>query len=211
MSKFYEKYQNIIDDFIYNNLNYIIKYCINNKLDYFYGNDDHYIDIECFFENLPNNLKDSYEFFLDTVKYTNSYYLKYASDNLKNNYEFILTAVNNNAYSLEFASNNLKNNYDIVLAAVKNKGRALEYASDDLKNNYNIALNAVLHDYNYKVILYLPSKFIKNRKLIVNMNNSKHFSKYYYKRDIIIKILDYKFKIKKNKLKQNLNSIFIFF
>ena len=69
-----------------------------------------------------------------------------------------------------------------------------------------------MHDYNYEFILYLPSKFIKNRKLIVNMNNSKHYTKYYYKRYIIIKIMDYKFEIKENKLlKQNLNSIFIFF
>ena len=52
---------------------------------------------------------------------------------------------------------------------------------------------------------------MKNRKLIVNINNCKHHSKY-YKQNIIVKIMDYKFKIKKNKLlKQNLNSIFIFF
>ena len=43
------------------------------------------------------------------------------------------------------------------------------------------------------------------------MDNSKHYTKY-YKKNAIIKIMDYKFKIIKNKLlKQNLNSIFIFF
>ena len=162
MSNFYEKYQSMIDDFINNNLIYIENYCrinyiINKYIEY---NINHKIDIQCFIENIPNNLKDNYNFFIDAVMY-NGYYL--------------------------------------------------EYASDDLKNNYNIALNAVLHDYNYKVILYLPSKFIKNRKLIVNMNNSNH-NQYYYRRDIIIKIMDYKFEIKENKLlKQNLNSIFIFF
>ena len=147
--------------------------------------------------------------FFNAVK-NNGYALHNASDDLKNNYDIVLTAVQNDGYALKFASDDLKNNYDIVLTAVKNIGHALEYASDDLKNNYNIALNAILNDYLYKVILYLPSKFIKNRKLIVNMNNSKHYRKY-YNRNIIIKILDYKFKIKKNKLKQNLNRIFIFF
>ena len=44
MSNFYEKYQNIIDDFVNNNLNYIENYCINNELDYMYDNKDHYID-----------------------------------------------------------------------------------------------------------------------------------------------------------------------
>ena len=34
MSNFYEKYQNLIDDFVNNNLNYIENYCIKNKLDY---------------------------------------------------------------------------------------------------------------------------------------------------------------------------------
>ena len=63
MSNFYEKYQNIIDDFVNNNLNYIEDYCRNNELNYNYNNGNHYIDIICFFENLPNNLKDNYNFF----------------------------------------------------------------------------------------------------------------------------------------------------
>ena len=112
---------------------------------------------------------------------------------------------------LKYASDNLKNNYDIVLAAVQINGWNLKYASDNLKNNYNIALNAILNDYDYKTILYLPSKFIRNRKIIVNMNNSKHYEKY-YNQNIIIKIMDYKFKIKENRLSnENLNIIFIFF
>ena len=138
-----------------------------------------------FFENLPNNLKDNYEFFLYTAKY-NSYYLKYTSDNLKNN-------------------------YDIVLAAVKKMVMFLHMLQDDLKNNYNIILNTIVHDYYYGAIYHIPLKFIKNRKLIVNMNNSKYF--YKYNENIIIKIKDYKFEIKENRLllKQNLYNIFKFF
>ena len=49
MSNFYEKYQNLIDDFVNNNLYYIEDYCRNNDLNYIDDNDDHYIDIVCFF------------------------------------------------------------------------------------------------------------------------------------------------------------------
>ena len=67
MFKFYEKYQNLIDEYVNNDLNYIENYCIKNKLDYIEDNDDHYIDILCFFKNLPNNLKNNYDIVLNTV------------------------------------------------------------------------------------------------------------------------------------------------
>ena len=110
---------------------------------------------------------------------------------------------------LEYASNDLKNNYDIILAAIQNTCESLKFASDDLKNNYNIILNAILNDVYYDVILDLPLKFMKNRKLLVNINNCDHYT--YYYGNIIIKIMDYKFKIKENKISENLKNIFIFF
>ena len=260
MSNFYEKYQSMIEDFVNNNLDYIEDYCIYNDLDYIGSNNNHNIDIECFFEKLPNNLKDNYNFILDSIKYKsdflryasdnlknnydivlaavekNGYFLKYASDDLKNNYDIVLTAVKNNfvfkkytsddlninnyglyldlriiLYALNYASDNLKNNYDIILTAVQKEGYMFRFASENLKNNYNIALNAIENDFYYEVVFQLPLNFIKNRKLLVNMNNIKHYTKY-YKENMIIKIMDYKFKIKENKLlKQNLNSIFNFF
>jgi hypothetical protein len=36
-----------------------------------------------------------------------------------------MTAVENNGLALEYASNYLKNNYDVVFAAVQNNGMAL--------------------------------------------------------------------------------------
>ena len=260
MSNFYKKYQNLIDDFVNKNSNYIIEYCRRNYINYTVDNINHNIDIKLFMGNISNDLKDNYDFILDSVKY-NSYFIKYASNDLKNNYNIVLSAVQNDGNTLLYASNNLKNNYDIVLAAVekdgvglfyasynlknnydivlnavknnglflqyiigdlrnnydvvlaavKNEGWALKYVPDNLKNNYTIALNAILNDYYYRTILYLPQKFIKNRKLIVNMNNSKHYEPY-YNINKIIKIMDYKFKIKQNKLSnKKLNSIFIFF
>ena len=59
---------------------------------------------------------------------------KYLSDELKNNFEFVKLAVQNNGYVLEYASDEFKNNFEIVKIAVqKNRGLVLEYASDELR------------------------------------------------------------------------------
>ena len=57
------------------------------------------------------------------------------SDELKNNPEIILAAVEQDSNLLEFASERLKDNYNIVLAGLKNRGIALEFASERLKDN----------------------------------------------------------------------------
>ena len=237
-STFYKKYQNIIDDFINKNQNYIDECYKKYPSSYIMNNEKQFINIKIFMKNLPNNLKNNYPFFLDAVEY-NAFFLKYASDNLKNNYQLVFNALEQDELVLKYASDNLKNNYKIILHSVNNFGRSLfyysdrlkknyrivlfavqddgaafKYASDDLKNNYNIALNAILNDNGYTAILYLPPKFIKNRKLIVNINNNKYRSpsSYYNENKKIIEIIDYKFKIKKNiLLNESLNNIFIFF
>ena len=45
--------------------------------------------------------------------------------------------------ALKFASSQLRNDYDIVLSAVKYNGLALEYASKELRNNLDIVLEAI--------------------------------------------------------------------
>ena len=53
-------------------------------------------------------------------------------------------AVQKNGLSLKYASDELKNNFEIVKIAVqKNRGLALEYASDELKNNFEIVKLAI--------------------------------------------------------------------
>ena len=70
--------------------------------------------------------------------------LEFASDKLKNDKEFVLETVQKDGWALEFASDNLKNDKEIVLAAVQqNRGLALEYASNNLKNDKEIVLAAV--------------------------------------------------------------------
>ena len=212
MYNFYGKYQIMIDNFINKNLDDIKHYCRLYKINYIDGNINHKLDIEYFFINLPNNLKDNYDFFLDAVKY-NGNLIKYASNNLKNNCDIVLTAIENNISALYYTSYNLKNNYNFILAAVGKNGHSLAYASDNLKNNYNIALTAILN--NHHTVSYLSKKIIKNRKLILNMNNSKNSKDYYFSfhyENEIMKTIDYKFKIKKNiLLDEKLNRIFLYF
>ena len=69
------------------------------------------------------------------------YSLNYASEELKNDKDIVLLAVNNYGPSLEFASDRLKNDKDVVNAATKNDRKAIRYASEDLKNDEEIERN----------------------------------------------------------------------
>jgi len=51
--------------------------------------------------------------------------------------------VQNRGCALKYASDELKDNYDIVLAAVQENNFALQYASDELNDNYNKAVQTV--------------------------------------------------------------------
>lgn len=46
-----------------------------------------------------------------------------------------MTAVSHHGISLKYASNELKQNFDIVKTAVMNHGSALEFADKNLKKN----------------------------------------------------------------------------
>jgi len=68
--------------------------------------------------------------------------MKYASYDIKNNYNIVLIAVKYNGNCLEHVSKELQNNYNIVFEAVKT-GACLRYVSKELQNNYNIVFEAV--------------------------------------------------------------------
>lgn len=51
--------------------------------------------------------------------------------------------MNKNGLELQYVSDELKDNYDIVYTAVCNKGKSLKYASDKLKQNKQIILKAI--------------------------------------------------------------------
>ena len=79
----------------------------------------------------------------------NSFSLKFASEQLKNNIKFLKRAIESNGLALGFAPEELKNNKTVVMAAVRSNGLALKHVSDELKevtiNNleeYNINFNS---------------------------------------------------------------------
>jgi hypothetical protein len=46
--------------------------------------------------------------------------------------------------ALKYASLELRNNYEIVIELVKNNGVSLKYTSEELKNNYEIVISKKL-------------------------------------------------------------------
>ena len=69
--------------------------------------------------------------------------LQYASEELKNDREFVLAAVESDGFSLCLTLEDFKNDREIVFAAVKKRGLALVYASEDLRKDREIVLAAV--------------------------------------------------------------------
>ena len=51
-----------------------------------------------------------------------------------------------NSFALKYASNELRNNKDIILQAVKNDCGAIRHASEELRNDKDIVLQAVKND-----------------------------------------------------------------
>ena len=65
----------------------------------------------------------------------------YASDELKNNKDFIMSVLKpTNGKALKFASKELKNDKEIVLAAMEQWWKTLEYASAELRNDKEFML-----------------------------------------------------------------------
>jgi len=91
--------------------------------------------------------------------------LKYASDEFKNDYEIVLSAIKKSSYSLQYASKELQNNYNIVLTAVNKKGRTIKYASIELRNNYNIVLAAIKED--IECVRYISKTLLDNENIIL--------------------------------------------
>ena len=81
--------------------------------------------------------------------------LKYASENLRNNFDLVKIAINNNSEAIKYASDNLRDKIEIIDLACKYSIQFLEYASINLQNNY----------------YYMKNIFIK---LIKNMNSQNY-------------------------------------
>lgn len=75
-----------------------------------------------------------------------SFVLRFATEEIKNNKEIVLKAVKKRGMSLEYASLSLRENKEIVTAAVRQNGNAFIFASDELKKNQSIAICASKQD-----------------------------------------------------------------
>jgi hypothetical protein len=69
-----------------------------------------------------------------------------ASEELKNDREVVLAAVNQQGCALRYASNEFRNDREIVIAAVNRDGCALWHVSDELKNDREVVIAAVKKD-----------------------------------------------------------------
>ena len=99
-------------------------------------------------ENAPEHILADKDFMIKAVK-RNGLTLKYASDELKNDAEVVLAAIEGGdvcgyfAEALEFASDELKDDKSIVMAAVSRRGEALRFASDRLRCDRDVVMAAV--------------------------------------------------------------------
>ena len=59
-------------------------------------------------------------------------------EELQDDYDVVMAAVNNNGGSLQFASERLRADKEIVIAAVKNDPYVIEFASDDLQDDDDV-------------------------------------------------------------------------
>ena len=99
-------------------------------------------------ENAPEHILADKDFMIKAVK-RNGFTLKYASDELKNDAEVVLAAINGgdewgcSAKALEFASDELKDDKSIVMTAVSRHSEALCFASDRLRCDRDVVMAAV--------------------------------------------------------------------
>ena len=85
-------------------------------------------------------------------------------ENMKQNYQDLKTAIEQNPVALEFVSNRLKNDREIVYNSVSKVGWTTCYASDKLRGDKDLILAGVKVD---GQILYYASKELRDDKDVV--------------------------------------------
>lgn len=71
--------------------------------------------------------------------------IRYASEELRNDYQLALKSVKNDGFALRYVDK-LKNNKELVLEAVCNKGEAIQFASEELQLDTDIISAALSND-----------------------------------------------------------------
>lgn len=94
--------------------------------------------------------------------------LKYASDNIKNNYKIVFEAVKRDGDSIHFASTELKNDTDILLESIKSGGGLSSFIKlpSILQTRDNLLIT-VNNGHSYPEDL--PSEFIRDKQVILEI------------------------------------------
>jgi hypothetical protein len=157
---------NIVLDLV--NYNSIAIYCASDRLK---GNKEIVLTAICnddsddqsVLEIVSDELSNDREVVLAAIQ-QHYFALEFASNELRGDKEVVLIAVQKNGLALQFASNELRGNKEVVLAAVQQDGIALQFASNELKNNLEVVLAAVEKD---GLALEFASNKLKNNLEVV--------------------------------------------
>ena len=80
--------------------------------------------------------------------------------------EIVDIAITNYPFSYKFASKEIKNNYNLALKVVKLKGYVLKLLPYEFRNNFNIVMEAITNNSN-SFILFYASPELKDNYLII--------------------------------------------
>lgn len=87
--------------------------------------------------------------------------LFYTSENLKNDKDLILLAVNKEGQALQYASEELKNDKEVISTALFNNKNAFKYVSDELKDNKNF-VSEMMKQFNPKILSKVEYSILPN-------------------------------------------------
>lgn len=121
-------------------------------------------------EEMDDELKNNKEVVIVAVN-LEGFAIDYASPTLKNDKEVVLTAINQNGNALGSASENFKNDKEIVLAAMKENYYAFNYASEILKNDIEFILNVI--NISGAILAFLSDEFKNNKQVVLAAVNQE--------------------------------------
>ena len=114
--------------------------------------------------------KRNKEFMLEMVK-QNGYFLMYASDDLKDDFDLVKAAINNDAFSLRYASKRFLEDKKIVLEAIQKCGSLYPNLDLKLRSDFDILFYALD---SYNLALYYTSEELKDNFIICKKAASKY-------------------------------------
>ena len=92
--------------------------------------------------------------------------LYYVSEDLRNDRELVIAAVEQNGDALEYASEDLRNGRELVMKAVEQYGDALRYASEDFEIYYDLLVFLVMSSFTVHIVYNYGSSLLNCLKHI---------------------------------------------